>query len=223
MFALCVGVVLPLIRLAFRKPLPLILQFTASILVPLAVILPIIPHDVPRIVWKVPLVWDWDMVERKQLNIAYPWAASLMRRDDGMGIGYSAYVIDGKMAIMQGGGLSYVINPEDTIIIKTSSELEAIAKVDGGIYGEIPAGFTCDGRPIEEFFDTHNGTTSPFGMFGIQCSALVYQGIEIATINYGSLIDLDISDDGLLAVSVNMGSYDPTYVYVLNIREITVE
>ncbi|NBS67930.1 hypothetical protein EBT31_03320 [bacterium] len=90
---------------------------------------------------------------------------------------------------------------------------------DGGMYGEIPVGFTCDAKPIEDFFDTHKNSTSALGMFGIQCASLAYKGTQIANINHGSLIDLDVSDDGLLAVSINMGSYDPTYVYIVDILE----
>lgn len=56
-------------------------------------------------------------------------------------------------------------------------------------------------------------------MFGIQCANLAYKGTRIAIINHGSLIDLDVSNDGLLAVSINMGSYDPTYVYIVDLSE----
>jgi hypothetical protein len=222
-FALCIGVILPLLRLVFRKPVPLVLQFTASILAPLAFILPMVPQDIPQVTWKAPLVWNWDMLERKQLNITYPWAVSLMRRDDGINVDYAAYLTDKKITVMQGGGLSYVITPEDVTAIETSPGLEGLTKGDGGAYAEIPSGFACDGKLLEELSDTHDGSTGPLGMFGIQCKTLTYNGIEIAAINHGSLIDLDVSDDGLLAVSINMGSYDPTYVYVVNAKGIITE
>lgn len=222
-FALCLGVILPLARLALRKPVPLALQFAASILAPLAVILPMVPQDVPQVTWNIPLVWTWEMLERKQLNITYPWAASLMRRNDGINVDYAAYLVDKKITVMQGGGVSYVITPKGITTIETSPDLEAATKGDGGAYAEIPIGFTCDGKLLEEFSDTHNGSTGLLGMFGIQCGTLAYKGIEIATISYGSLIDLDVSDDGLLAVSINMGSYDPTYVYVVSIPGVIAQ
>lgn len=222
-FALCMGVVAPLARLGFRKRVPLALQFAASILAPLAIILPMVPQDIPQVTWKAPLVWSWDTLEKKQLNITYPWAASLMRRDDGVNVDYAAYLIDKKITVMQGGGLSYIITPRGITTVETSSDLEAATRGDGGAYTEIPTGFTCDGKPLEEFSDTHNGSTGPLGMFGIQCGILAYNGMGIAIISNGSLIDLDVSDDGLLAVSINMGSYDPTYVYVVNIPGITAE
>lgn len=218
--ALLVGVVIPLVRLVLRKPIPLVLQFAVSIVVPLAIILPMVPQDIPAVVWSTPVVWSWDTLEQKQLNFAYPWAATLMRRNDGMNIGYSAYLIDGKITVAQGGGSSYIVTRQEITRIQTTPEIKNSIKSDGsGMYGEIPVGFTCDAKPIEEFFDTHEGSTSALGMFGIQCATLAYKGAQIVTIGHGSLIDLDVSDDGLLAVSINMGSYDPTYVYIVDLSE----
>lgn len=222
-FALCLGAILPLARLASRKPIPLVLKFAVSILAPLAVILPMVPQDIPQVTWKVPVVWSWDALEKEQLNITYPWAASLMRRDDGINVNYAASLVDKKITVMQGGGFSYVITPKNITTIATPSDVEAATKRDGGAYAKISNEFTCDGKPLEEFSDTHNGSTGPLGMFGIRCGTLAFNGIEIATIRYGSLIDLDVSDDGFLAVSMNMGSYDPTYVYVVDITGIIAE
>lgn len=219
-FALLIGAAMPLARLVFRKPVPLVLQFVASIVVPLTIILPMVPQDIPAVVWNTPVVWSWDTLEQKQLNIAYPWAASLMRRNDGVNVGYSAYLTNGKITVAQGGGSSYIVTRQEITRIQTAPEIQNLIKADGsGMYGEIPVGFTCDARPIEDFFDTHEGSTSVLGMFGIQCASLAYKGTQIATIGYGSLIDLDISDDGMLAVSINMGSYDPTYVYIVDLSE----
>lgn len=218
--ALLVGVVMPFVRLVLRKPISLVLQFASSIVIPLAIILPMVPHDIPTIIWDTPIVWSWDTLERKQLNVAYPWAATLMRRNDGINVGYSAYLIDGKVTVVQGGGSSYIVTRQETTRIRTTPEIQNLMHAaNSGIYAEIPLGFTCDAKPIEDFFDTHEGSTSGLGMFGIQCANLAYKGTQIGTIGHGSLIDLDVSDDGLLAVSINMGSYDPTYVYIVDISE----
>ena len=82
----------------------------------------------------------------------------------------------------------------------------------------MPTGFSCDDEPLENFINTNENTTGPLGMFGIGCSILKYNDREIAKISNGSLIDLDLTDNGLLAVSINMGSYDPTYVYVVDLN-----
>lgn len=221
-FALCLGVILPLARLALRKPVPLVLQFAASILAPLAVILPMVPQDVPQVTWEVPVVWNWDMLERKQLNITYPWAASLMRRDEGVNISYFASIDNGMIVVSQGGGKTYRVTKDDMRQIGVTPDLKSM-DYDNDYYDELPVGFSCNGAPLEEFADTHGGSTSPLGMFGMTCGDLAYYGTTIATITHGGLIDLDVSDDGLLAVSINMGSYDPTYVYVISILGITAQ
>lgn len=216
--ALLIGAAVPLAQLAFRRPVPSLMQFVASIVIPLAIILPAVPQDIPAIDWNDPAVWSWDALEQRQLNVVYPWTASLMRRNDGMNVGYGAFLSDGKIAVAQGGGSSYVVTRQGTTRIRTAAEILSAMKDGGkGLYADVPAGFTCDARPVEEFFDTHGGTTSPFGMFGRQCASLEYKGVQIATIRNGSLIDLDVSGDGLLAVTISMGSYDPTYVYVVDI------
>ena len=203
-----VGVWIARRRLAF--PLRLALGFT----LPIFLILPFVPQDVPVNTWQVPVVWSWDSLERSQLNVVYPWAASLMRRNDGMNASYGAEIENGSLRVIQAGGV--VVTFEDrTPVVRANKEV-----VDDAIYNDFPtSGFACDGTLLETIWDTHNDSTSPMGMFGSGCGELTYNGHVIGTIDH-ALIELDMSSDGLLAVSINMGSYDPTYVYVLDISQL---
>lgn len=197
-------------------------KIMAGIFMPLAIILPFLSKDVPQTDWQVPVVWSWEDVERKQLNIVYPWAEPLMRRNDGMNVSYAAHVENGQLLVLQRRGYSYRVTRDGVESIGMDSEAEKLMQdTDGyGLKNELPAGFACNGTPLEELANTHNGTTGPLGMFGEGCDSLSYLGTEILATNH-SIIDLDLADDGLLAVSINMGSYDPTYVYVVDLAELT--
>lgn len=220
--AIVLGGILPLIYLIRRKSIPLFLQIAASIIVPLIIVLPIIPRDVPNVNWNVPIIWSWDTLEQSQLNIAYPWAASLMRQDEGMNVGYYATVQDGSIVVGQQKGQMYIVDRFDVSTMKTSPETESALKENPYAFNnDLPMGFTCDGKTLETLSIDTQGTTGPLGMFGIQCGVLRYNNVEIGTIQHGSLIDLDLSSNDILAVGINMGSYDPTYVYVIDVSSAT--
>lgn len=227
MVAIFIGAVLPASFVIRRKAMPLAAKIAASVILPLMIIIPAVPHDVPSIEWRVPLVWNWDQLERTQLNVTYPWAASLMRRNDGMSMGYAAYVDGEQLIVMQGGGASYHVTRNGIPEIPSPGGSTSIFRgIMPDAYDPIPVGFTCDGKSLEEFIDTHMDTTAPLGMFGTGCDELAYHGKVIANISRnhgGALIDLDLAPDGLLAVSINMGSYDPTYVYVVDVSDVITE
>ncbi|MFA6018000.1 MAG: hypothetical protein WCT28_04625 [Patescibacteria group bacterium] len=216
--AIVLGGILPIAYLVRRKSIPLFLQIAASIIVPLIIVLPMIPRDVPIIDWNVPTIWSWDTLEQSQLNIAYPWAASLMRQDEGMNVGYYATVQDGSIIVGQQRGQMYIVDRFDVSAIKTSPEIKSALKENPyALNNDLPTGFTCDDKTLETLSSDTQGTTGPLGMFGIQCGVLRYNNVEIGTIQHGSLIDLDLSSNDVLAISINMGSYDPTYVYVVDV------
>lgn len=218
--ALLVAGIRPVARGILRKPVGFAMRVMASVVVPLVFALPFIPHDVPTVTWDVPVVWSWDMLERRQLNIAYPWAAALMRRDEGMNVSYFAAVVDNAIVASQTTGKEYRVTRGGAHGEGWAPDVE---EMDYGVdyYGDLPEGFSCDGTALEDIADTHDGSTGPLGMFGMSCGELTYHGVRIATLSYGGLIDLDLAPDGLLAISIQMGSYDPTYVYVVDVEALT--
>lgn len=208
---LSVGVILPVLLWMKNKQLAFAFRLAAGFIVPIFLIIPFVPQDVPQNMWNVPVVWTWDELERKQLNVVYPWAASLMRRNDGTNVSYGARIENGVLEVIQAGGV--VVEFADATPVVRHEKM----KIDDAIYADFPAtGFACNGTPIADIWDTHSDTTSPMGMFGGGCGELTYNGRLIGTLDR-ALIDLDLAPNGLLAVGINMGSYDPTYVYVVDI------
>lgn len=222
--AAAAGIIIPMFFLLKKKPISLISRLLTAAVVPLMILLPFVQHDIPKIDWQIPLIWSWDDLEKKQLNIVYPWAAPLMRRNDGINVQYRAHVSDDQIVVIQAGGKSYTVTRNGVEPKPTPKNLEVKIKHDGySLYNELPTGFSCGDEPLENFINTHENTTGPLEMFGIACPTLKYKNLEIAKIHNGSLIDLDLTDDELLAVSINMGSYDPTYVYVVDLKKLLYE
>ncbi len=219
---LAIGVVLPAILWVTRRRVPVLMQFLAGIIVPLAIMLPFVPQDVPSVVWRAPMVWRWENIEQKQLNITLPWAAPLMRQDEGFNIDYRAVGSANSLEVLQGAKDSIIISRENGAKFgRKITDVPLEGWYSDEAYVDLPAGFACNEIPLEEIYDEQTSTFGSLGMFGAhECERLAYNGALIAEINYGGLIDLDLTQDGLLAVSINMGAYDPTYVYVVDVANL---
>lgn len=202
-----------------RKPWNYSEKIALALLLPLFIVVPFQEQDIPHIQWEVPVVWTWEDFENRQLSFTYPWNAPLMRSNDGINLSYEARLEGGQLQVLQSKG------PLLEITVEGSSTLERVNTIAPNAIPKIdPEGFTCtermDPTQGEHDFPQLAVLFSDETVFGINCGTLYYQGQKLALIDKGNIVNLTLSDDGLLAVTLNMGSYDPDYVYVVDVSGI---
>ena len=213
-----------LCRRFFKKPFIYFERLLLALLLPAFLIVPLKKHDIPPINWNVPLVWSWEDLEKQQLSFTYPWSASLMRSNDGQNVSYQAEAQSESIEVTQQGGFSYLVDRAGVQTLEFNG-------FDGYFHPyeskreDFPAEFTCEKRitDIEQVTILTGDLLQQNGPFGIDCAVLFYKDFEIATIGKGNLVGLELTQDGLLAVVINMGSYDPDYVYIVDIANLTTD
>lgn len=197
-------------RRFFKKRFSHLERFALAILIPIILIVPFKKQDVPNIEWNAPLIWSWENLEKKQLSFTYPWTATLMRSNDGMNVSYKTQAHDNFIEVSQEGGFSYSIKRDkiETIAFNNFAEIDTQNT-------KVPTDFTCEKRDTEQDEVDILTIEHPFG---INCARIFYKDSEIASIDKGNIVNLELSSDGLLAIAINMGSYDPDYVYIVDIN-----
>ncbi|MFH1253177.1 MAG: hypothetical protein V1664_02490 [Candidatus Uhrbacteria bacterium] len=222
LFIIVLTIILPIGQIIWRRKAGALQKIILAIFLPLFIMIPFVPHDIPKPVWYTPVVWSWEDLEKQQLNIAFPWAAALMRRDDGMNVSYEATASEKSLEVLQLGGsaINFLRGQSPTI-----KQMVSTSKNDNyQLTGINLKDFSCNNPEanvtLDKMIQPPEQNTSPLGMFGTECLQLAYKNQPIVDILPGGLIDLDLTTDGLLAIGISMGSYDPTYVYVTDISEL---
>lgn len=210
-------IILPIGQIIWRRLINIPQKIILAIFLPLFIIVPFIPHDLPDIKWQTPLIWNWQDLEKQQLNITYPWTSALMQQDDVPNISYRANAYKNYIEVLQQEGPIVTVSKNQLPKIKL--QVSKIIPDEYELTGEME-NFSCDGEALENTPMPLESNASRLGMFGRQCHLLTYKNQTVVEINTGALIDLDLTSNGLLAISINMGAYDPTYVYVTDISEL---
>ncbi len=196
------------VRRLFKKPWAYSEKIIAAIFIPLAVFIPFMEQDIPHVQWKVPLVWSWEALEAQQLSFTFPWTAPLMRSNDSPNVSYRAEKTEEGLLVYQTQGTVLKLTREATT---QEASVNDFKFRDGAEFTE--EGFHCNR-------DETDLTDQPVDFFGLSCDRLFYKDQLIAVIDKRNLVDLDLTTDGLLAITLNMGSYDPDYVYVVDVSEM---
>lgn len=213
-----------LCRRFFKKPFIYFERLLLALLLPAFLIVPFKKHDIPPINWNAPLVWSWEDLEKQQLSFTYPWSASLMRSNDGQNVSYQAEAQSESIEVTQQGGFSYLVD-RDGIKMMEFKGFDEYSHNYESKREDFPAEFTCEKRitDVEQVTILTDDLFQQNGPFGIDCAVLFYKDFEIATIGKGNLVGLELTRDGLLAVVINMGSYDPDYVYIVDIANLSTD
>lgn len=200
LFGMLLGIALPVGWMALKRCISTVGKYSLSLFLPIAVILPFLSHDIPRVLWHEPLVWDWQELEQGQLSFLYPWASSLMQVDEGLNVSYGAWEENGNLYVQQ--------EDKGPILFVQPSGIQPVTGITlpEDFLSSLPEGFTCNGESIKRIPD-----------WGLDCQSFAYRGSPVAEWDRGMLVDLDLTPQGLLAISISMGGYDPTYVYVVDI------
>lgn len=213
-----------LCRRFLKKPLAYFERLLLALLLPAFLILPVNKHDIPLVNWNIPLVWSWENLESDQLSFTYPWSAPLMRSNDGVNLSYQAEAVAEGIEVTQQGGFTYLVNRAGVQTLEFKGFDEYFHNYESK-REDFPAEFTCEKRitDLEQVTILTDDLFQQNGPFGIDCAVLSYKDFPVASIEKGNLVGLDLTQDGLLAVVINMGSYDPDYVYIVDIADLTAD
>lgn len=147
-----------------------------------------------------------------------------MRSNDGVNLSYQAEAVAEGIEVTQQGGFTYLVNRAGVQTLEFKGFDEYFHNYESK-REDFPAEFTCEKRitDLEQVTILTDDLFQQNGPFGIDCAVLSYKDFPVASIEKGNLVGLDLTQDGLLAVVINMGSYDPDYVYIVDIADLTAD